>query len=128
MEPIENEILTWIINNFPEFSSALTDQINHSNVKEREFSSGGGVFVSFSILLESQKIDMKKLEDGIVCFHGPFIKSPELECDASASLHINEDGLIDYLEILSHASDYPHMRHVNEYQLVEPKHNIINDL
>ena len=122
MEDLEENILEWYIENYPEYSASLKQQFNYCVVSEREFTSGGGVFVSFIIQVDTPKLQLSVCAAQI---EGPFIISSELECDASVGLGVSDIGVIEYLEIWSHCNDYPHNRHVKDYKFVEPKVNYI---
>ena len=122
MEDIEKSILEWYIENYPEYSTRLKQQLDNCVVSGREFTSGGGVIVSVIVKVDTPKL---QLSESVAQIEGPFIISPELESDASVGLGVNELGVIEYLEIWSHCNDYPYNRHVQEYKLVEPKVNYI---
>ncbi len=122
MEDLEKDILKWYIGNYPEYSISLKQQIDNCVVSEREFTSGGGVFVSFIVQVNTPKL---QISENVAQIEGPFIISPELEYDASVGLGVNEKGILEYIEIWAHSYDYPHNRHVENYKLVEPKVNYI---
>lgn len=113
---IEKEIADWFVENYPKDRDSLREQFSNLHVTEREFTSGGGVFISFSVDVDIQPI---KTKPEVAQLDGPLIKSQQLEHGASVGLGITKSGHIDYFEIWAHANDYPDSCHINDYELLK---------
>ena len=125
MKPIEMDILNWYAEHYPSAEEAIRSQIKHAQVKEREFTSGGGVFINFEVMETAIPVRTKELLSHTQ-IEGPFIKSPDLEHDASAGLGLTPEGFFECLEIWAHANDYPSNHHPEVYELAMPKVNYVD--
>jgi len=111
MHPVERIILQWIAcQAAPEIAPALASQFEHIEVSGREYTNGGGVFVGLTPGKSAIAVSAE-WRASYSAIEGPELKSPELEAGASATLHINQSGLAESLEIWAHANDYPTNRH-----------------
>ena len=121
MQAIEVAIVGWFIENFGERCPELRRQLEVASIVEREFTSGGGVFLSHEVR-EGAPIRTPGEEFRL---DGPEIRASELECGALASIHFS-NGRASCIEIWSYANDYPIGRHPTGFSLVEPDINLID--
>jgi hypothetical protein len=82
---------------------AAISQIAFLSDTAYEYTSGGGVFISFS---HSAEIVEYRLTQDKLVLNGVTIDSPELEIGADATVFF-KNGIIDYLEIWSFDGNYP---------------------
>ena len=99
----------------------LRRQLEGASIVEREFTSGGGVFLS----LEVREGAPIRTPGDEFCLDGPEIRASELECGALASIHFS-NGRASCIEIWSYANDYPIGRHPISFSLVEPDISLID--
>ena len=109
LHTLENAVLTWLAEACPE----LHQQLQHAQVSEREFTKGGGVFLSLSLPPEAMPLPSSGDTERI---DGPAITSPELQSGALVTLWLTS-GQVSSLEIWSCASDYPQDRHPHPFSL-----------
>ena len=120
MHPVERTILQWIAcQAAPEIRPAIASQFEQIEVSAREYTNGGGVFVGLTPGKSGTPVSAE-WRVSYSAIEGPELKSPELEAGASATLHINQDGLAESLEIWAHANDYPTNRHPEVVSLAQP--------
>lgn len=122
MKQLENEILRWFVTRLSE-DDPVRKQLCHAEVSAREFTSGGGVFLTL-------KAAGPKPSDHVAeptYIDGPQIRTPEMASGALVTLHLAGEVPI-YLEIWSYANDYPIDRHPNAFSLVEPPRANLIDL
>lgn len=121
MHNLEAAIVAWFITKFGADDPELRRQLEASKVVEREFTSGGGVFLT----LNAGKAAASRRAGEISSLDGPEIRTPEMSEGALVTLHFN-GGLAGSFEIWSHAGDYPTDRHPADFILVEPKINHVD--
>ncbi|MBO9492373.1 hypothetical protein J7384_18570 [Endozoicomonas sp. G2_1] len=122
LQQIEVSIFNWFIQNCSEYAFEFKKQLSLAVVTEREFTNGGGVFVSFAIPVECKNNILKKND----YLEGPLIKSSQLESGALVTVNISKDGLVEHFEIFSLAGDYPKSQHVVNYELSLPTFQTID--
>ena len=113
---IEKDIADWFVRNYEYDSDALREQFSMARVTDREFTAGGGVFISFNLESSASAI---QAEPEVAQLDGPLIQSAELSQGASVGLGVSKKGYIEYFEIWAHGNDYPKSTHVKEYKLLE---------
>ena len=99
-------------------NSALREQLELARVSDREFTSGGCVFLR----LGYQGNTPLKYGGSVSYLDGPEIQSPEMSTGALATLHFT-GGIATSIEIWSYSNDYPISRHPNDFILVKPRIN-----
>lgn len=109
LHTLESAVLTWLAEACPE----LRQQLQHAQISEREFTNGGGVFLSLSLPSEARPLPDSSDAEWI---DGPAIASPELQSGALVTLWLT-GGQVSSLEIWSCASDYPQDRHPHPFSL-----------
>ena len=114
MKQLENEILRWFVSRLAE-DDPVRKQLCHAEVSAREFTSGGGVFLTLKAAA------LKPPDQGAAPTYvdGPEIRTPEMASGALVTLHLTGE-VPSYFEIWSYSNDYPIDRHPNEFSLVEP--------
>lgn len=108
LEPtkLEVEIIKWLKINRPK----LKEQLNNSNIIEREYS-GCGFFFDFSV---SQ--DVNKIKSDVNPIYGPRIKSSLLPNGAGSIIFL-ENGYITTLEVFGYDNIFPEK--INDFELLE---------
>ena len=106
---LENAVLAWLAEAFPD----LRQQLQQAQVSEREFTNGGGVFLSLSLPPEATPLASSGDTEWL---DGPAMASPELQSGALVTLWL-VGGRVSSLEIWSCASDYPQDRHPHLFSL-----------
>ena len=109
LHTLESAVLAWLAEANPE----LRQQLQHAQVSEREFTKGGGVFLSLSLPPEARPLPSS---GDTAWIDGPAITSPELQSGALVTLWLT-GGQVSSLEIWSCASDYPQDRHPHPFSL-----------
>jgi hypothetical protein len=120
MNELEAEVIDWFVSRTGA-DAALREQLRRAKISAREFSSGGGVFLSL-VFLDG---DPAPREDSSSYIDGPEIRSPEMAAGALVTLHL-ENGVASSFEIWSYAGDYPLDDHPKHFILVEPQGNNID--
>lgn len=123
LQDFEKDIVQWYLDNYPDISANLKSQFLVAKLKQREFTSGAGVFLWLQIPDGVQSTDYPSESAQL---DGPLINSSELEHGASVGLGFKGDGVIDYIEIWCHGGDYPHDRHPQDYDLSQQQINYID--
>ena len=125
MESIELEVVRWIAAAFSEHRASIERQAAGAEAVAREFTNGGGVFVSIEVAHRDDLLPEAPLRSWS-SFEGPVVESPELQDGASTTLVVNDAGLISSLEFWAHAGDYPIGRHPNSFRLTVPQSKVID--
>ncbi|MCJ8270405.1 MAG: hypothetical protein MJK04_13505 [Psychrosphaera sp.] len=116
MEAIEQDIIYWLLKAYPEQRNAFSTQLLNCIVTKREYTDGGGVFVTVKPNDKSIPVSSYFL-DGLTRTNGPELSSPELELGATVDVEFNEAGFVDYIEIMALANDYPKSQQLKSYVL-----------
>ena len=125
MHALELAILDWVRSEFPAHSAALESQLMGIGSSEPAYTNGGGFFLSLHPAPGAVPFPASFLAR-FASLEGPTISSPELELGASSTIHLNSQGEVSSLEIWSHAGDYPHDRHPQEFSLSRPAGNYVD--
>jgi hypothetical protein len=122
MKQLEDEILRWFVTRLAE-DDPVRKQLCNAEVSAREFTSGGGVFLTLKVA------GLEPSDQGAepTYIDGPEIRTPEMASGALVTLHLAGE-VPSYLEIWSYANDYPIDRHPNDVALVEPQRANLIDL
>lgn len=123
LQDFEKDIVQWYLENYPDIAANLKSQFMVANLKQREFTSGAGVFLWLQMPDGVQPTDYPSESAQL---DGPLIQSSELEHGASVGLGFVGAGIIDYIEIWCHGGDYPHSRHISDWKLSHQNGNIID--
>lgn len=116
MHALVSAILAWAKNSHLEHLSALESQTGSLVVSNTYYTQGVGCFVSLSpieAVVPFSALFLSRFSS----LEGPTISSHELEAGAASILHIDASGLINEIEIWSHAGDYPIGRHPTDFSL-----------
>ncbi|WP_415883714.1 hypothetical protein [Neptuniibacter sp. QD34_54] len=119
MEDLERNIILWLLDTYPSEREAFASQLLGAKVTEREFTNGGGVFITFKPNQNSMPVSSNFL-DGLTRTNGPEISSPELQHGATVDIEFDNNGIVDYVEIWAMAGDYPNDRHPDTYVFAKP--------
>lgn len=119
MDALEHAIVTWFSERLGPAIPGLTEQLAASQVAEREFSDGGGAFLTLLVEAATANLHRIALDEGVSALDGPEIRSPELQFGALATLHVDPTGVLSFIEIWCYSSDYPVGRHPGQFTLVE---------
>jgi hypothetical protein len=121
MKPLETELVEWFVARLAD-EPALRAQLHQAEVVERDFTAGGGAFLT----LQAMGVKLTARSGEATYIDGPEIRAPEMASVALATLHL-VGGAPSYIEIWSYANDYPHDRHPTDFVLVEaPTTNLID--
>jgi hypothetical protein len=119
MEAIEHDIVDCLLKAYPQQRNAIATQLFNCIVIEREYTDGGGVFVSVKPNDQSMPVSRHFL-DGLTRINGPELSSPKLEQGATVDVEFNNAGFVDYIEIMAMANDYPKNCQLKDYTLSTP--------
>jgi len=114
MKQLETGLIEWFVARLDD-SDPIRQQLRSAEISAREFTSGGGAFLSLRI----SSIQRSSSNGEPTYIDGPEIQSPELASGALVTLHL-AGGVADSIEIWSYAGDYPVDRHPVEFDLVMP--------
>jgi hypothetical protein len=126
MDNLESALVRWFSDRLGPAIPGLSEQLAAARAGEREFSNGGGAFVTLQVATSAATVHRIALNDGATALDGPEIRSPELESGALATLHVDPDGVLRSVEIWCCSNDYPVGRHPNEFILVEADVNYVD--
>ena len=101
LNPLEAALLQGIVDYYQD--PALTEQIRHCRVVQREYS-GCGFFIALVVSVGSPLIIVRK--DGFRFRTGNDIEAPELSNGAGSVLFIRE-GLLHFLEVFAYVGGDP---------------------
>ncbi|MGF1727961.1 hypothetical protein [Photobacterium kasasachensis] len=119
MNDFEKLLISVFIDAYPDEGDALRSQLIGCSIEEREFTNGGGVFITFNVNENSIPVSQSFLgEFSYIC--GPSISSSELECGSCTDFNFTEKGFVDHVEIQALANDYPSKRHPLKYEIQMP--------
>ena len=121
LQDFEKDIVQWYLENYPDIAANLKSQFVVANLKQREFTSGAGVFLWLQMPDGVQPTDYPSESAQL---DGPLIQSSELEHGASVGLGFVGAGIIDYIEIWCHGGDYPYSRHISDWKHSHQNGNI----
>lgn len=124
MEDLEREIFKWFVAQHSEYAEALNSQLLGAEVRHRDFTKGGGVFIGLTPAARTAPLT-SLIASGLTGVDGPEIRSFELKAGALASLFFDQSGFVDHLEIFAYCGDYPAERHPRDASLhVAKRHDI----
>lgn len=96
------DILDLLLDDHEE-ANLVKQQLEYLSISEYKYTNGGGCFITFS---HTECISRYRSKAERM-FNGVKIESDELEIGADATLYLDENGIIDYLEIWSFDGNYP---------------------
>lgn len=126
MDDLDRVLLRWFSERFGLAVPGVGEQLAAARVGEREFTGGGGAFLTLDVDAETARAHRIALNSGATVFDGPEIRSPELESGALATLHVDPNGVLSYVEVWSYSNDYPVGRNPAEFTLVEADGNYVD--
>jgi hypothetical protein len=126
MSTLENAILTWYAQQQGSSIPGLVEQLSAVRIGEREFTGGGGAFLTLEVDPGIVIAHPITLGTGIFALDGPEIRSPELQSGALTTLHIARHGALGSIEIWCYSNDYPTGQHPSEFVLIEAQGNYVD--
>ena len=122
MKQLETALVEWFVARL-DVSDPIRQQLRSAVISAREFTSGGGAFLTLS--LASAQPGSSSGQPTYI--DGPEIQTPEMASGALVTLHL-VGGVAESFEIWSYAGDYPVDRHPIEFVLAEPRKANLIDL